>query len=109
MLKEQRLHSGYRLAAELSNPFANERWRCVAHGGGGGKRFGALAPLKRVPEASDDGGAVRAGDGLPLGAADVVQNVVASLHGDLHPGRPLCGVQRPRGSCQVLDVHVVFP
>lgn len=81
---------------------------CVQHSGGR-ERFSVLAPLKCIPEASDDRRAVRAGDGFPLGAADVVQNVVASLHRDLHPGRPLCGVQRPRGSRQVLDVHVVFP
>lgn len=73
------------------------------------KAGASLAPLKRVPEAPDDGGAVRAGDGLPLGAADVVQNVVAALHCDLHPGRLLHGVQRPRSSRQVLDVHVVLP
>lgn len=68
-----------------------------------------VAPLKRVPEAADDRGAVRAGDGLPLGAADVMQDVVASLHRHLHPGGSLGGVQRPGGGRQVLDVHVVFP
>lgn len=66
-------------------------------------------PLQRVPKAADDGGAVRAGDGLPLGAADVMQDVVAPLHGHLHPGAPLGGVQRPAGGCQVFNVHVVFP
>lgn len=59
------------------------------------RRVSGPGPLQRVPEASDDRGAVRAGDGFPLGAADVVQNVIAPLHCDLHPGRPLCGVQRP--------------
>lgn len=66
-------------------------------------------PLQRVPKAADDGGAVRAGDGFPLGAADVMQDVVASLHGYLHPGGSLGGVERPGGGCEVLDVHVVFP
>lgn len=66
-------------------------------------------PLQCVPEAADDGGAVRAGDGFPLGAADVVQDVVASLHRNLHPGGSLGKVQRPGGGCQVLDMHVMFP
>lgn len=59
------------------------------------KGSSGFVPLERIPEASDDGGTVRAGDGFPLGAADVMQNVVTSLHRDLYPGRPLCGVQRP--------------
>lgn len=68
-----------------------------------------VVPLQCVPEATDDGGAVWAGDGFPLGAADVMQDVVAPLHGHLHSGGAFGEVQRP-GSCrQVLDVHVVFP
>lgn len=68
-----------------------------------------VLPLQSVPEAPNDGGAVRAGDWLPLGAADVMQDVVAPLHGHLHPGAPFGGVQRPGGGCQVFNVHVVFP
>lgn len=66
-------------------------------------------PLQCVPEAADDGGAVRASDGFPLGAADVVQDVVASLHRHLNPRGSLGMVQRPGGGGQVLDMHVVFP
>lgn len=68
-----------------------------------------VVPLQSVPKAADDGGAVRAGDWLPLGAADVMQDVIAALHGHLHPGASLGGVQRPGGGRQVLNVHVVFP
>lgn len=68
-----------------------------------------VSPLQRVPEASYDGGAVGAGDGLPQRAADVVQDVVAALHGHLHPGGALGRVQGPRGHRQVLDTHVVLP
>lgn len=71
--------------------------------------FVTVVPLQCVPKAADDGGAVRAGDRLPLGAADVVQDVVAALHRHLHPGASLRRVQRPGGRCQVLNVHVVFP
>ena len=71
--------------------------------------FFPVVPLQSVPEASDDRGAVRAGDGFPLSAADVMQDVVASLHRHLHPSGSLGGVQRPGSGCQVLDVHVVFP
>lgn len=68
-----------------------------------------VVPLQCVPEAADDGGAVWAGDGFPLRAADVMQDVVASLHSHFHPCGSLGQVQRPRGGRQVLNVHVVFP
>lgn len=71
--------------------------------------FSSAVPLQCVPEAANDGGAVRAGDGFPLGAADVMQDVVASLHCHFHPGGSLGRVQWPGGGCQVLDMHVVFP
>lgn len=66
-------------------------------------------PLQCVPEAADDRGAVRAGDRFPLGAADVMQDVIAPLHCHLHPRGSLGGVQWPAGSCQVLNMHIVFP
>lgn len=68
-----------------------------------------VVPLQCVPEAPDDRGAVLAGDGFPLGAADVVQDVVAPLHRHLHSGGSLGGVQWPGGSREILNVHVVFP
>lgn len=66
-------------------------------------------PLQCVPESPYDRGAVWAGDRFPLGAADVMQDIVASLHRHLYPGGSLCWVQWPGGSCQVLNMHVVFP
>lgn len=53
-------------------------------------------PLQRVPEAADDRRAVGAGYGLLLRAADVVQDVIAALHDDLHPGAAQVRVQGPR-------------
>lgn len=63
------------------------QWWIVSRGRG--------RPLQSVPEAADDTCAVGAGDGLPLGAADVMKDVVAALHGHLHSGAPLGGVQGP--------------
>lgn len=71
--------------------------------------FSVSVPLQCIPEAPDDRCAVRAGDGFPLGAADVMQDVIAPLHRHLHPGGSLGGVQRPGGGSKVLNVHVVFP
>lgn len=66
-------------------------------------------PLQSVPEAPYDRRAVRACDWLSHGTADVMQHVVASLHGHFHPGDAFGWIQGPGRHSEVLDTHVVIP